>query len=237
MVIESRLWNNCCMADDKKTRKHRKPWFGQATLEDFVIPADEDQQKRTPLSPSELANHKIGRKLREYRESKRLTQADVGKRLSALTGDRYPQSTIGKIERGERALSFVEAVYLGQVYNLEAQQITDLVDDHRSMERQFEDIGKSLHALREMVDTEVVKWLLDIAKRFYSLTREYSDEDFDDPETFAPTANRAGSIISDFLMVINDLRASSEDIALIASNFDVDMVAEEILDNTYPGDR
>jgi transcriptional regulator with XRE-family HTH domain len=64
--------------------------------------------------------------LRELRETHRLTQAEVAKRL------KKPQSFVAKYEGGERRLSAIEFIYVARALDMEPvavlRQLIDIID-------------------------------------------------------------------------------------------------------------
>lgn len=57
--------------------------------------------------------------IRDARESRGLTQGEVADSLNRSTDDNYLHTTIGRIEKGTRKISLVEAVHLADLLGIE----------------------------------------------------------------------------------------------------------------------
>lgn len=60
----------------------------------------------------------VGSAVRALREAHALTQAELAAQFSALSAERWHPSTVAKVEGGSRALTFVEAGTLAEVFGV-----------------------------------------------------------------------------------------------------------------------
>ena len=76
---------------------------------------------------TDKAAEKIGARLRTAREARGLSQAALAEELTERTGSNYLHTTIGKIEKGTRTLSLIEAVHLSDVLAVEWAELFDML--------------------------------------------------------------------------------------------------------------
>lgn len=72
-------------------------------------------------------NRLIGSKIREARKSRDITQTMLADRLAEVLETSYTQSTIGKIERGERTLTFSEIVIISTMLPIDLNELRYLI--------------------------------------------------------------------------------------------------------------
>lgn len=78
------------------------------------------------MSKPDSSREAVGKYVRESREASKLTQTELANRMSEALGGRFYQTTIGRIESGERSLSLTEAAVLSDVLNLRISNLAHL---------------------------------------------------------------------------------------------------------------
>lgn len=68
----------------------------------------------------------VGDEIRRLRESSGMTQTELARRLNETLGAKYYQTTIGRIESGERSISLPEAAIISETLNVPITQLADL---------------------------------------------------------------------------------------------------------------
>jgi transcriptional regulator with XRE-family HTH domain len=96
-----------------------------------------------------LAAEKFGKRLREEREHRELSQAQLAKLLSARGITAYP-TTIAKIESGERVVRIEELVGIADLLDLSLDALIG------RRERPGGDLGYAERALREAIDRTAI---------------------------------------------------------------------------------
>lgn len=114
-------------------------------------------------------DREIGRNIRRVREDAGISQAELAKRLNDLGATGFYPQTITKIEKGDRALKFSEAVTVAGALNVDLSILEPLPMDEDEMERYLARI--QLKAAR--VDlTLVFREVLDALDRLHKLGLE-----------------------------------------------------------------
>jgi ribosome-binding protein aMBF1 (putative translation factor) len=82
---------------------------------------------RSHLPELRAREARLGAKIRELREARGLTQADLA---AAMTSDdlRWYQSTVHKIERGERMVDAVDLLFLAEIFEMSMEALLQLAD-------------------------------------------------------------------------------------------------------------
>lgn len=90
---------------------------------------------------------KIGALIRQAREERSMSQAALAEELSARTGSNFVHTTIGKIEKGTRSVSLVEAAHIADVLRIDWRSLFEMLKP-RSSADEIKRVSTTLHTAR-----------------------------------------------------------------------------------------
>lgn len=164
---------------------------------------------------------KIGSMIRAAREKRRYSQVDLATALNDRTGGNYMNTTVGKIERGERSVSLNEGVHLADILGIPFDDFFNAIRPPTPES----DLKRLLNLERAVVDlletTLIPQWaelgvkLRDFADRFGDTAQIY------DP-AIADLAARADNDLQKLRDCYADLYRAKESLQNIQS-FHVDV--------------
>ncbi|OFT91064.1 helix-turn-helix domain-containing protein [Corynebacterium sp. HMSC28B08] len=68
----------------------------------------------------------VGEEIRRLREEAKITQTGLAKYLNEVLGAKYHQTTVGRMENGDRSISLPEATVIAELLNVPVSQLADL---------------------------------------------------------------------------------------------------------------
>lgn len=78
------------------------------------------------MTQTDPTKPEVGNEIRRLRESSGMTQTELARRLNETLEAKYYQTTIGRIESGERSISLPEAAIISEALNVSITQLADL---------------------------------------------------------------------------------------------------------------
>lgn len=123
----------------------------------------------------------IGEMLRVAREANGMSQGDLATRLNERTGGKYMHTTIGKIERGERAINLNEAVHLADILGIGWDNFFEKLRPRTAID-EVKRIVQAESATIESVEGDVLENIADTGRLLVKFEERFNNsEDAQEP--------------------------------------------------------
>lgn len=117
---------------------------------------------------------RVGKFLRETREARGLSQADLATELSERINGNYFHTTIGKMETGKRGISLMEAVQISDVLSIEWDALFKMLKPS-SKSSDMSRIGISLLNIYRRIEDDLLPALHAVGDMLTEVQEKYSD--------------------------------------------------------------
>lgn len=98
--------------------------------------------------PRDLTDEQIGARMRASRERARLPQQHVAVAMAAVHGHQWHQTTVAKVEAGQRPMKLTEAAAVAEIIGI---PLADLVSQHPSLLETGARLAE-LHRMQEYIE-------------------------------------------------------------------------------------
>lgn len=157
----------------------------------------------------------VGRMVKQARQQRKMSQQAVAEALNQRIAENYFHTTIGKIEKGKRGISLVEAVALAELLGIDWSDIyeelrTDKVWEFpATVNKNCEEYAEEIEALRTTAYARTRKSLLD----FGTFLQNSSSEELSKHQEMSLEREELISLIKKSIRELSDYQSQINDIA------------------------